>query len=258
MFLILLKSLVWRLRYWKVWKGVYPSFNAIPASARAESFDDPSALQAAYLSANDQRRRYQRSGVVVSKSEHSLLAFLAANILHKDRPLSILDIGGGMGTAYLDLSASGSVRSIRYQVMERPSVCEWGKKLWSDDEISFVSDWSEVKASPDIIHISTALQYFTDYREVIRHAKASGAAYVLFTRLSAGNIPTFATVQRNMLGGLLPYWFLSLKELLGLMQPEYEKVYEGRMRNYYDMSNFPDTHRLADFVHLLFHKKDLK
>jgi putative methyltransferase (TIGR04325 family) len=244
-----------------VWNGIYADFHTIPEPSIA--FNSQIWLSFLRGELTHHRDAFIRTGSLDKSSPgHDLLALTTALMLQKDlstkKNISILDIGGGAGISYLHVLNALPQKyraSVSYTVYETENVCTLGKELFKDDRfsISFTSTLPDRDTSSfDIIYISTALQYFSDYKAILDHCRKSAARCILFTRLSAGeHIPSFATAQTNLKGHTIPYWFLSLQEIVGQLSA-YDLVYDEKIPNIYSMDNFPPSHRLPYLRNLLF------
>ena len=165
--------------------------------------------------------------------------------------ISILDYGGGIGLTYFSLLASTD-KTIDYNVVELPSICKSGKEL----AINFYEDIPEIKV--DIVYIRTALQYSQDWKKTLSDLIKCNPKYIVLAHLSAGNIPTYLTLQ--MWGDyLIPYWFINKEELddciLGM---NYKKISDCMS---YDMTedygwktykDFPKSLRLEQLVDIMY------
>jgi len=69
-------------------------------------------------------------------------------------------------------------------------------------------------------------------------------------------VPTFASRQLNLPGRVFPYWFLNLGEVIQIMTGAgYRLASDGYGEHHYDVSNFPETHRVGRFRTVLFARR---
>ena len=94
-----------------------------------------------------------------------------------------------------------------------------------------------------------------DYRALLKQLCAYEPQYVLFVRLSAGNIPSFVTRQVNVPGISSAYRFINAGELVEAMeQSGYTRTFASSGEELYDQSNFPEKYRMGYTCNLLFTK----
>jgi putative methyltransferase (TIGR04325 family) len=202
-----------------IWQGVYSHFRDVPC--HGNGFEDTRWLE-------DSRRDVQRmqllrrrvGAVPAPPGSHSSLLALLVSITSRDKhTVRVVDFGGGLGVSYIPLiGALVGGGMLEYHVVESPSVCLAGTRLFGDDgRISFHSALPERLGEVDIVHLSSSLQYVENYERLLDDLLRLRPAYVLLARCSAGDIPTYASAQRNMYGSSIPYWFINGDELLGLM-----------------------------------------
>jgi putative methyltransferase (TIGR04325 family) len=143
---------------------------------------------------------------------------------------------------------------LRYEVVETERSCVAGREIFSDDpRISFLERLPPESHRPDIVYLNSVLQYIDDYAGLTRTLCRYRARYLLFARLSAGDVPTYATAQLNVPGSVIPYWFINIDELLGIMRSEgYKLLFEDLLARKYDQANFPARYRLGHARNLLF------
>jgi putative methyltransferase (TIGR04325 family) len=159
-----------------------------------------------------------------------------------------------MGSAYVFLSSQLSAcTDIDYVVIDVPRVCDEGARLFrGDTRISFHSSPPE-GITPDIVYVASSLQYVEDYTSMIGRLGAYRAPYFLYTKLQAGDVPTFASIQTNIGSSQIPYWFYNRSDILRIMRENaYGLLFEEVRAFGYDQTNLPGTHRLRYSRNLLF------
>lgn len=239
------------------WIGIHRSFSDI--GDRGAGFDglqwakDTAALTRMTKSACTSR--------VIPKAvqgDDALLGMLVSTIKAGNRPVSIVDFGGGAGISYIHArsSISGDV-SLRYRVIESAPVVDEGKRLFvENDEISFSTTFPEPGEPVDVVFVSTALQYVEDTNQILKKMAMLGPTYFLFVKLSAGEIPDFVTTQVNVHGSRIPYRFLNVAMFIDQMNIlGYELRYRTQALGILNMENFPASHRLQACCNLMFEKK---
>lgn len=236
------------------WKGLYSEFNEVPSSGAGFASDQWITIT---KKATEEMQAAARScgtipGFVIG--DRSLLPMLAAVIGTHHERVSILDFGGGMGIDFINVSASLPRHwDITYHLVESPRVCETGPPIYiSDERINFYTSLPK-DLQVDIVYIRSSLQYVEDYSGLLRKLAGYKPRYFLLVDQPAGDIPTYATTQRNVKGGVYPYWFFNVQEIIDIMaQQGYILVFKGGQEKKYDRSNFPQSHRLEHMCNLLF------
>lgn len=255
-FLVFTKVMVWNFFNRRIWEGVYSYREQLPGNKDSE-FSNDQWLVPLYLSVKKIRDDLENNRPIREKWAHRHLAMLAAALTGPSAALRILDIGGGMGGAYLYLLSMGIPASkLRYFIHEKEAVCAAGAPLLASyPGVSFHASLDEKFEPVDVVYISTSLQYFHNLGGLLSALKALKPRYILLTYLSAGEVPTFWTLQKNIPGIATPYRFFRMDELVKYFEDDYEAAYHEKIKNPYSMKNFPSQYRLKTLSHLLFRKK---
>ena len=184
------------------------------------------------------------------------LVMVAGAFLRRSSSIRILDFGGGMGIAYLDLRRSlGPDVRIEHTVVELPRVADVGRTLFPRD--SCVSFASELPSGDfDVVNACGALQYLDDPFAGLRRLLGYRAPYVLVTKIPAGANPRYATAQLNLSGSVVPCWMFNLDELAAVVR---QAGYVVLSRAWSDVSlirtyrtrGIPRSHRPERMVSLL-------
>lgn len=233
-----------------VWDGIYAHRRDVPthrAQYTAELIDEMVTTTGRAL---DQWRAGRKPTLW-----HDCLAMVAGAASAGRQRLSVVDFGGGAGTAFVQLISSlPSSLELECVVVDVEEVAARGRRLFSgDSRIRFVTSLAEAPVRPDIVYLNSVLPYLDDYPEVLGQLAALQPRFILLARLAAGNIPTFASRQLNVPGRVFAYWFHNLDELIGILQRSgYALASHSYGEHEYDLSNFPETHRVGRFRNVLF------
>jgi putative methyltransferase (TIGR04325 family) len=234
------------------WEGIYPHLSDVPTENGTYNCDDRIAE---FLEHTGSMLALVCAGEKPDPGWHGEVGLLASVISASRSKVRVLDYGGGLGLAFIQLLATvhGNA-AIEYHVVELEKACTAGRQLFADDSrIHFHTSLPSLRDGVDIVYASSVLPYMEDYAELLRQLAALNAPYMLLTQLAAGNFPSYATKQLNLGGQILPYWFLNLEEVIGIVTASgYKLVYEGQAGPEYDQSNFPKTHRIGRMLTLLF------
>lgn len=242
-----------------IWSGVYPDLESVPRSG--EGFDGETWLKgmtdatSAAISAAG-RADPLPTGVPTFRA---MLGMLVSIIGRSKDSIRILDFGGGMGIAFANLmSTTPHVKSISCVVVDNPESCRRGEMLFrGDPRVQFSSTLPQDLQGFDVCFLGSVLQYISDYRGLLARLAAGHPEYVFLAFTPVGNVPTFATAQRNVVDSIIPIWFFNLAELTRELDGlGYELLFQSAFcERTFDMSNFPETHRLKHMSTLLFGRK---
>jgi len=246
------------------WEGVYNSFSEIEIK-NDDVFEGDVWLDKVHQRAVSLLEKESSTNVsdrLVTTSEYAL-PFIVATCLNDAKTCHILDFGGGLGTSYIPLkSMLRENANIEFDVVENEILCEKGKELFGDDNnIQFYNAIPEAKGY-DIAHAGSSMQYIENWQEGIGALAKTGAEYILFADLLAGDIKTFATTQ-CFYGKKIPSWFWNLQEFIEVVETfEYELILKAAYRGYYleqgaslPTTNFALPYRLNQTCQLVFRKK---
>jgi putative methyltransferase (TIGR04325 family) len=243
-----------------IWEGVYQHYRDVPISG--DGYNSERIVKDTFARTQRLLTSFKQYGTVPldMTDEHNLLPLLASVVCSKSGHVIILDLGGGMGADYIRLTSSLECCSIDYHIVETSKMCEGGELLFrGDDRVHFHSSLPSALPVIDIVYLSSVLQYIEDYAGLLKSLCAYRPRYFLFVKLSAGDIPTYATVQKNLPDAKLPYWFLNLREVIRIMLAGgYSLIFKGALEREYDQDNFPTVYRLGRACNLLFVRTDLK
>lgn len=238
-----------------IWEGVYQNYRDVPAAGDGYADERLTQETLAYtrnVLASSRQHRFIPTEVI---GEHTFLPLLVS-ILGSDRDkVSILDFGGGMGVDYIHL-VNGVVhaKDVDYHIVENRSVCESGSRLFENDShIHFYPSLPTNLDKVDIVYVCSALQYIENYTDLLTSLSDYHPEYFLFVKLSAGDIPTYATGQKNLPGTLVGYWFINVREIESLMSANgYVLIFKSALEREYNQENFPAEYRLGRACNLLF------
>jgi len=237
-----------------IWSGVYRHIRDVPVAG--EGWAGSAWLSATLALTQTALAEVRRTGTIPAgmPSHHAPLAQLAAVVHRLTGRVRVLDVGGGMGVSYAYLwSGMGQSDLVEYHVVDSAAACEAGRRLFADDDrIRFHEDLPPL-SELDIVYLGAMIQYVEDYESFLERVAAYRPAYLLLTFVPAGDIPTFASQQRNMKASRVACWFLNAGELISVVERQgYALIYRGIMDRPFDMSNFPEQYRLTKMPHFLF------
>lgn len=231
------------------WQGIYQHRREVPVQS---AYDHPSRVRGMLKEAHAMRAAY--ASAQPPHSEHDQLGILATSLVARHGRVRVLDVGGGLGTAYtyLESSITGSA-SIEHHVVELEDVCAAGRVFFaSNPSVHYHSALPSIHGQVDIVYANSVLPYLDEYADTLRRLADLRAPYLLLARLAAGHIPTYASEQHNMPGPPMAYWFHNLDEIVRIVsEAGYALVFDGYACRE-DQRNFPLSHRIDHFRNLLF------
>ena len=242
-----------------IWDGIYESFDRVPVVGDGFASEEWLGDMERYTRKAVTAVRGDDAGVPENVPQHhALLAMLVATLASLDRPVRVLDFGGGMGIGAANLRRSMKAESVfEYLIVDNEESCERGRRLLRDFSwVEFMPELPQAVRSVDVVVLSSVLQFVNKYEDLLERLAEVGPSFWLFTFVPAGEIPTFASAQLNVPGSVLPVWFFNLKELIAKVEAlGYELICKSALDRVFDMSNFPLTHQLPRQCNLLFRRQ---
>lgn len=236
------------------WEGVYRSFTEVPSSRDPHNDDTWTHLLLEALSSAVSALTNKEPIPGINPDEKNLLPFLVSVVAdHNNKPVSILDFGGGLGVDFLyAVKSLGEGVVGKYIIVETENVCRLGARLYHHD--THVRFSTEVPSDAvDIVYLDSSLQYVEDWRGLISRLALCRPDYFLFVRTPVGGTPTYVSAQMNIPGCVIPYRFINSAEFTGAMVASgFGLIFSGTSGRTYDQSNFPPGFRLGATSTMLF------
>ncbi len=177
-----------------------------------------------------------------------LIAFLAA-----EKPVIVLDFGGGLGGTYLATRATaGNLENVIYYVLEFGGLAEVGRNIFADDaHVKFIESFKAAPGSVDIVHAGSSFQYVDDWKGLLERFASLEPRYIAFGNLLAGDIKPCVTFQNNW-GHKIPVRFHNFREVMNVLEKlGYRLVFDAYheqtilgKKQPLPLQHFPDDHRL--------------
>jgi putative methyltransferase (TIGR04325 family) len=253
-FLLQLARVVREARYRSrlTYSGVYSSFDEVPSHGGGYEANEWPATAAQYarwaIAKNE-------SGFIPSAvtNENALLPLLVATT----GASRILDFGGAAGFSYIATKYGAMCEIERYVVVEHPKVCDQGREIFKGDpRVEFIE--SIPNEQFDLIVIGSALQYVSDFREMLKTLTNLRPRWFLFTKLPAGENVTFVTAQVNLPGMAIANWLFNAKELVLIMESlDYRLNFRGATDAPVNQENFELKYKIEKFCNLLFEASEI-
>lgn len=250
-----------------VWEGIYQDIREVKAVGNGFNsdtwVDQSKAKVEKYLASLN-----EDNPIPTVPLRPTLLPIVATMVKKNQKGnQKIIDFGGGLGFSYLSfIESCVRAKDYEYHIIESEEVCKAGEELFSTHSNLFfypdIQDLSFEKA--DIIYMNSVLQYIADWKSLLSHLLGLKPGLFLLDDVSAGDIPTFATVQ-NYYVSKLPCWFFNVNEIITLFESydytlDYKSTFLGTVlgkTQELPMSNFPSEYQLDHSCSLLFNRRFL-
>lgn len=237
-----------------LWTGCHSSFEAVAPIANA--YDGDEWVESVRQRALRWQMAADRTVAMPPEPDRPSALPLLLGAMEMD-PISVLDVGGGGANAYFHASGCSRSGTLRWTVLERPSVCRAMCVVGMPEQVQFVSSFPDDRF--DVVFFGSAIQYFDDWRSVLDAAARASRRFVLLEDVPLVRAPTFAAAQRYF-GATIPAWFLNHQELLaaaaesGLRLRTWDR-YRAKILGRWDgfpMENYPPEMQVGLSSSLLF------
>ena len=160
------------------------------ARAAAKGYDAANILEiqrAAMRKVRDGQAIYERDSVLFDKIEYFFptLAALLLIASRNNNRLSVLDFGGALGSSfYQNRGMLSHLETLSWHVVEQPHFVAAGRAEFQNDQLRFFPTMGESAAAsrPDVVLLSSVLQYLENPVDVLAQIAKLGADYILVDR----------------------------------------------------------------------------
>jgi putative methyltransferase (TIGR04325 family) len=167
--------------------------------------------------------RYERDSVIFHESSFhwQLLATIQFLAIENSDQITILDFGGSLGSLFFQNRSMLNLKNkINWLIVEQDNFVKCGNDFFSNTELSFfnsVESAIEFK-NPDLIILSSVLQYIEHPQELIGKLLSSNPKYIIIDRTPNSLIDNdYITVQEvptYIYPASYPCWIFSKKKLI--------------------------------------------
>lgn len=200
--------------------GMFSSFSEVSASfSDATNYHSGESELVEVEGATCKLLKYESSQVPEEGPTLQRLNFLPTVLSTLRRnSLNILDVGGGLGTTFIDLKFCLPNKAILMTVVELPSVVENGRKIFRRyPDIKFVSAFPKDRSGFDVIYFGSSLQYFENYTLILNDSAHLGPEFIVIADTTMGPAPSFVCAQINMQDRAIPRMAFNKSELIELL-----------------------------------------
>lgn len=218
------------------YEGPYTSWEE--AKQRSSGYDDEQILEkvlAATLQVKHGEAVFERDSVLFDEIQYAwpMTAGLMWTAAQDDGRLSVLDFGGSLGSGYFqNRKFLEGLQGLRWSVVEQAHFFEAGREHIQDERLVFYPTIAECVAveKPNVVLLSSVLQYLPDPYAVLDELIGSGAEIILVDRTS------FWDGQEDLLGvqkvtekiypASYPFWIFSKKKFIRYLSDKFDLISE--------------------------------
>jgi putative methyltransferase (TIGR04325 family) len=199
-------------------KGEYKTFEE--ALISSEGYNSRSLLAKivdANLGVLNGQAKYEKDGLLFDKIDFSyeLNSFLLRVYVEKNKPISILDYGGSLGTTYRQFKEFADSQIIsNWLIVEQQGLVEAAKKYISIHNLNFISneDVNFDKLKTDVVIFSSSLEFLPDPDQALTSILKANPSYIIFDRtpVSESSETKICVLKaQKKIGGSYPCWIFS-------------------------------------------------
>lgn len=206
----------------------------------SSGYDNPAILERvrdALLKVKAGEAAFERDTVLFREREfvYPLLAGLLHGATKDGNRLSVMDFGGSLGSTYFQHRPYfGTLRTLRWSVIEQPHFVACGEAHFADDTLRFYGDPEACARAeqPNVLLLSGVLEYLPDpLAMLVRLAALDIATIVIDRTLLVSGKPGRLMVQRvppSIYDATYPCWVLNREAMLARLAPQYRVFDEFR------------------------------
>ncbi|MFA6901887.1 MAG: methyltransferase, TIGR04325 family [Gallionellaceae bacterium] len=176
---------------------------------------------AATLKVKHGEAAFERDSVLFDQIEYAwpVLAGLMWATARSGGRVNVLDFGGALGSSYFqNRKFLQPLPDVRWNVVEQPHYVEAGRKFIQDEQLRFYKTIVECLSEnqPNVILLSSVLQYLKSPTELINELKKVGALCLVVDRtpftLQGKDKLVVQKVPADIYSASYPMWIFSLSE----------------------------------------------
>lgn len=160
------------------------------ASLNAKGYDQADILEKALnaiLQVKSGKAVYERDTVLFYETSYDffLLSGLSLSAASNNGKLNVLDFGGSLGSKYFQYKdLFRDLIDLRWNIVEQSHFVKCGREKLQNDNLKFYQDIDEclIDNKPNIILLSSVLQYLPEPKELLEHLSNTNAEYILIDR----------------------------------------------------------------------------
>lgn len=174
---------------------------------------------------------FERDSVVFDRAEYSwpVVAGLMWGAAVSGGSLRVLDFGGALGSSYFQYKKIlNTLSDVHWGVVEQRHYVEVGLAHIQDEKLFFFATLEECydKLNPNIILLSSVLQYLNDPYAILKKIDAFEFRYLIIDRTPFSNCEKIMIqkVPSDIYNASYPMWVLEEKKILALLSNKWNLV----------------------------------
>lgn len=245
----------------RIWNGVYDAF---PETIHGNPWDSQNWLTKLAMELDEFLNNTEVSDAPSRLNlvhEYPLAPIVSTLLTSIQKPVHILDFGGGLGVSFFSLvKMVPRWSNLEYSIVEGAEICEYARKnLGRFNNLHFFDELPPDLRRFDIVHAGSSLHYVRDWKGMLARFTEYGPRFIILSGLTAGNIQTFVTFQ-NYYEFEIPVWFWNKGEIISTLSAmDYELLYSSFLASEYcgkiqslPMMNLPPECRIERKCNLVF------
>ena len=216
-----------------VFDGVFDDWQAAERVARG--YADSSLIQrveGAALLVKSGQAAWEQDGVAHDRipEDFPQLACLSQAALANDGTLTVLDFGGGLGSAYYQTRHfMKRTKKLRWHIVEQEQIVSSGKRHFQTEELQFHESIEQCMSvsSPNTILLSSVLQYLEDPYTLLELIAKLPIEFLIIDRHPQTLTRELITVQkipRKLYPASYPAWLFDMKKMDSFLSIHFEQV----------------------------------
>lgn len=216
--------------------GEYASWDE--AAEQASGYQETGILDRAIAATEEVRSgraSYDRDGIAFTEPDHAfpLLAGLFHAAFQAGGKLSVLDLGGGLGSTYFQCRPWLTTgRPVSWTVVEQEHYVKAGRSRFESSELHFAHSIAEAtkRFPPNVAVLSSVLQYLPDPAAILKEMVETGVQAIIINRTpvinAAQSIITVQRVPARIVKSSYPARLFARDDLLGALGGKYRLLAE--------------------------------
>lgn len=221
------------------WKGNYKTYEQ--AKSKCKGYDESHILQRIIETTGKVKNGaavYERDGIIYDKVNINfhLLNVLLLIASRNGNKLTLIDFGGSLGTSYYqNIQYLSHLTSLNWCIIEQPKFVDAGKKSFQNEHVKFYYSLEECFSehpAPDLLLISSALQYMPEPYELLKQVQSFKIPYLLLDlvgyndknedRITIQHVPpVFYGIEASY-----PCTFFDRSKLEAQLKTDYIKIFD--------------------------------
>jgi len=214
-----------------------PFMNWEAATRYSNGYNAPVILEKiknATLQVKNNQRLSVRDGIVFDTPQYAypLLTALLKITAENNNKLTVVDFGGGLGSTYYDFTRLYPQADLHWYIIEQEAFVECGKAHFQNSQLHFMHDLDVLPRKPDIVIVSSALQYIPQPYAQLDKLLALNSPYFLLDRTTFSNLSTdeerifVERVPAHIYAASYPFWLLSYSKISKYFEKKYQILFE--------------------------------